>query len=265
MKIIHISDLHFGLHKEELIPYFLTDINKIKPEIILISGDMTHRATSSQYKLLQKFINELPGLVLTVPGNHDIPLNNVFERLLYPFKHYKRYISQELMVHAEIGGVKILGVNSVNPFVIKDGKLSSQTLENIKNYFASPFAGVNLLFFHHNFDYVEGLHKPLQNYNQFLNCLKESSIHIVCTGHLHFASVGLIQKNNDQPCLRLHAGSLLCQRNRDGRHSYYSIELHKENCRLDWRVFKDNQFITDHHYEINFSKPFLITAEELKK
>lgn len=256
MKIFHISDLHFGMHHEFIIKHFLKDLDEIKPDVILISGDITHRATVVQYQAFVSFLEKLCPVVCMVPGNHDIPLYNFIERMLYPYKKYTTYIEPKLSAEFENNSVRILGVNSVNPYRIKDGTLDSKTLQYIKEYFEPSFNGLNILFFHHNFNYLEGLHKPLENYQKFLNYLKESTIDIVCTGHLHYANVNIIEKNNTKSSILLHAGSLLCKRSRDGLNSYYSIETTNNDCKIDWRVFRDNAFKTITTYDIDFSKNF---------
>lgn len=256
MKIFHISDLHFGMHHEFIIDHFLNDLLEIKPDIILISGDITQRARDAQYKAFLSFLKKLRGIVCMVPGNHDIPLHDFFARMFYPFKKYTTYVAANLTTQFENNKVRILGVNSVNPYRIKDGKLAAKTLGYIKEYFEPSFKGLSILFFHHNFDYLEGLHKPLENYRQFLTYLKESTIDMVCTGHSHYANVGLIEKNNHQASVLLHAGSLLCRRSRDGLNSYYLIETKEEGCTIDWRVFEKNFFNTITTQDIDFSKNF---------
>ncbi|MBA2649858.1 MAG: metallophosphoesterase [Legionella sp.] len=244
MRIVHISDLHFGMHHEFIVESFLKDLADIQPDLILISGDLTHRATDEQYKSFLAFVNQLRPVVCMVPGNHDIPLHNVLARLYNPFGQYKKHIHPTLTASFQNELVRVLGVNSVNPHRIKDGKLSSLTLDHIKEYFEPTFDGLSILFFHHNFDYIEGLHKPLENFQLFLDYLKKSSIDMVCTGHSHFASISNIEKINQQSSIVLHAGSLLCKRSKDGLNSYYVIETKKQGCNIDWRVFTNDIFET---------------------
>ncbi|WED43973.1 metallophosphoesterase family protein [Legionella cardiaca] len=253
MKIAHISDLHFGMHGPQVLEAFLKDVNLLQPEIIIISGDLTQRAKSYQFKLLQSFLNRLPGTVLLVPGNHDVPLYNLVARLLWPLKSYNQYVGEHFKSKFTNNDISILGVSSVNPFKAIEGKLTTSTLYNIEHFFLEANKSVNILFFHHNFDHIEGLHRPLQNEDQFLNYLQTSNIDIVCTGHLHYANLGLIKKKNDRTCLVLHAGSLSCTRTRDGRNSYFLINLHSEKCSVDWRVFEGTQFEFHKNYTVMFA------------
>lgn len=255
MKIVHISDLHFGLNHEHIAKQFLIDIKQLKPALFIISGDLTHRAEKSQFADLKLFLDALPAPILIVPGNHDIPLYHLIRRLFKPFKNYERYIGNYYSHHFNNETMAILGINSVNPLQVKDGKLSSKNLLKIKSYFEEQQGKLNVLFFHHNFDCIEGLHKPLKNEQQFLKYLKDSAVHIVCTGHLHYAKLSFLTKNDGKPCLVLHAGSLLCTRTRDELNSYYVIDTDNQNCTVDWRVFNGEIFYCKEQYQIDFSKP----------
>lgn len=253
MKIIHISDLHFGYHREDLITVFLQEMEIYQPDMIIISGDLTHRAKHHQYQQFSAFLKKLPGHICVVPGNHDIPLHNVWMRYLFPFKKYERYVSQNLNVAFNNDHMRLLGVNSTNPHRISSGILSLEILQIIKDYFKDSFDGINLLFFHHNFDYMAGWHKPLENYQLLLNYLKDSQIDIVCTGHLHYANINFIQKNNEKSCILMHSGSLSCQRSKDGLNSYFELNMQEKRYgQIHWRVFENKKFQMKQTWEIDF-------------
>lgn len=253
MKIAHISDLHFGNHLPNVLEAFLRDLNQKKPDIIIVSGDITQRAKAYQFKLVQEFLSQISGKILAVPGNHDIPFYNIFNRIVRPLHSYQRYIGANYKSALKTDDITILGVSSVNPHKAIDGKLTSKTLMQINQFFNEDNKNVNLLFFHHNFDHIEGLHKPLENEDQFLNYLITSNIDVVCTGHLHYAHVGFIKKTNNKLCLILHAGSLLCGRSKDGLNSYFLIDVDSPQCSVDWRVFTENEFQSRKIYELKFT------------
>lgn len=253
MKLVHISDLHFGMHRQELIEPFLRHLAQIKPDIVIISGDLTQRATPEQFLLFNDFLQKLPGIILTVPGNHDIPLypSQFFIRMFDAFRYYKKYVNAKLTVSFANEEVRILGVNSVNPYRIKKGRLSSDTMNLIESFFSKQFTGLNILFFHHNFDRFEGTHKPLENYEQLINYTKTSPINIICAGHSHYANINIIEKNSNGACVFLHAGSLLCTRSKDGLNSYSLVETNKLTCDVKLFAYEDKHFNlqSEQHYE----------------
>ena len=86
--IVHLSDLHFGKVDKSRINPLINIITGIKPDLVIISGDLTQRATEKEYKEAKKFIKKIKRPVFIIPGNHDIPLFNVYRRLISPFKKY---------------------------------------------------------------------------------------------------------------------------------------------------------------------------------
>jgi len=83
-RLIHLSDLHFGAHDERLVEAVATRIDEDKPDLVVASGDFTQRARTEQFQEACRFLGRLRDAgheVLAVPGNHDIPLYDVFRRV----------------------------------------------------------------------------------------------------------------------------------------------------------------------------------------
>ncbi len=54
-----------------------------KPEVIVVSGDITQRARYQQFYKCRQFLDSLNIPYLVVPGNHDIPLYHVWNRFFH--------------------------------------------------------------------------------------------------------------------------------------------------------------------------------------
>ncbi|KTD62292.1 metallophosphoesterase family protein [Legionella shakespearei] len=253
MNIVHISDLHFGMNDPAIIAAFLQDLESLKPELMIISGDLTQRARTHEFEQLSTFLQGFTVPLLIVPGNHDIPLYNPVSRFIEPFKQYKNYVSPKLDATYADERVNILGINSATPYKIKDGTLRKKDLKRINSHFSATKGQLNILFFHHNLKYFSGMHQPLDNAKEFLYYLKDSPIHIVCTGHLHYGNLTLITKNNGKQCALLHAGSTFCPRTKDGKNSFYVITGDHLRCSVDWRVFDKGIFSSYKVYDIDLN------------
>ena len=57
---------------------------KHKPEVIVVSGDITQRARYQQFYKCRQFLDSLNIPYIVVPGNHDIPLYHVWNRFSHP-------------------------------------------------------------------------------------------------------------------------------------------------------------------------------------
>ena len=73
-RILHVSDLHFGARDDPVLERGLAAlIERIGPELVIASGDLTNRGRRSEHERAAAFLNRLGPPVLAVPGNHDIP------------------------------------------------------------------------------------------------------------------------------------------------------------------------------------------------
>ena len=94
--LVHLSDLHFGRIDPQLLEPLATKIKEINPDVVAVSGDLTQRARSHQFREARVFLDTLPKPQIVVPGNHDVPLYNVFSRFFSPLDKYRRYITEDL-------------------------------------------------------------------------------------------------------------------------------------------------------------------------
>ena len=94
--LVHLSDLHFGRVDETLLAPLRERLEAIRPHLVVVSGDLTQRARSEQFEQAARFLEALPKPQLVVPGNHDVPLHNVYKRFMNPLKNFKRRIDDQM-------------------------------------------------------------------------------------------------------------------------------------------------------------------------
>ncbi|WP_413220367.1 metallophosphoesterase [Tritonibacter mobilis] len=95
-RLLHLSDLHFGRDRPELLDPLIEQINGLAPDLVAISGDLTQRARDWQFMRAREMIDRIKAPCLVVPGNHDTPLDNLFERVLMPWRRYRKWIACDL-------------------------------------------------------------------------------------------------------------------------------------------------------------------------
>src|SRR5205814_9165410 len=152
-RLLHLSDLHFGAHDEDLVEAVERKADELKPDLIVISGDFTQRARTEQFKDACSFLERLREReheVLGVPGNHDVPLYDVLRRFLSPLTRYRRFIDESLYPFIELPEVVVLGINTARSLTFKDGRISRDQIAFIRETFArtSPDA-MRVLVTHH--------------------------------------------------------------------------------------------------------------------
>src|ERR1700730_9132414 len=110
--LVHLSDLHFGRVDERVIGPLISAVTEIKPDLVAISGDLTQRARSEQFREARAFLDALPQPQIVRAGNHDVPLHNIFTRFLRPLAKYKRYITDDLQPVYSDDEMVVVGVNT---------------------------------------------------------------------------------------------------------------------------------------------------------
>ncbi len=68
MKLLHISDLHFGHHDPALAAGFADDINAQKPDLVVASGDFTQVGTKEEFEQAREFLDRLDAPIFAVPA-----------------------------------------------------------------------------------------------------------------------------------------------------------------------------------------------------
>jgi 3',5'-cyclic AMP phosphodiesterase CpdA len=194
-RIVHLSDLHFGAHDERLVEAVEWQVDELKPDLVVISGDFTQRARTEQFRDACTFLDGLRERgheVLGVPGNHDVPLYDVLRRFLSPLARYRRFIDDTLCPFIELPGVAVLGVNTARSLTFKDGRINQDQVAFIRETFSrTPNESFRVLVTHHPLfalrvgDEVE---RAIGRQELALNAIEESGVDMLLAGHAHHAS-----------------------------------------------------------------------------
>ena len=194
--LLHGSDLHFGdPYLPQVGEAFQEAARKVAADAIVLSGDFTQRAKVREYEQAREFLDRLPDVpTVTTPGNHDVPLYRVLERLFDPHRNYRAYVSSELDSVTRIPGAVIVSLNSSAPHhAIVNGRISPEQVAFAAQVFqdADP-EDVRVVVAHHHFapapDY-EG-DKQLPRAKEILMELNRMGVELILGGHLHRAYIG---------------------------------------------------------------------------
>ena len=129
--ILHISDTHFGTERAGAVEALVRLSHELLPDLVILSGDITQRARRGQFAAARAFVDRLHAPLLVIPGNHDIPLFNVFARFLWPFDGYRRCFGNELQPVFETPDLLVIGVNTVRPERHKNGEVDPNQIAHV--------------------------------------------------------------------------------------------------------------------------------------
>jgi 3',5'-cyclic AMP phosphodiesterase CpdA len=228
--IVHLSDLHFGRVNPLLIDPLLRVVREVKPDVVAISGDLTQRARSYQFQEARSFLDALPKPQIVVPGNHDIPLHNLFARFFEPLTKYKRYITDDLQPVYEDEEVAVAGVNTARSLVFKGGRINETQVDRLREKFCSLRDGVvKVVVTHHPFDLPEGHdERDLVGRAQMaMTGLAECGADLFLAGHLHISHTGHTKRYKIQghSALVVQAGTATSTRERGEVNSFNLLRI----------------------------------------
>jgi 3',5'-cyclic AMP phosphodiesterase CpdA len=233
-RLIHLSDLHFGAHDEDLVDAVELKADELKPDLVDISGDFTQRARTEQFEEACRFLGRLREKgheVLGVPGNHDVPLYDVLRRFLSPLTRYRRYIDETLCPFIELPGVAVLGINTARSMTFKDGRISHEQIEFIRESFARGDPELTrVLVTHHPLFAVpvgETVESAVGRSELALDAIEEAGVDLLLAGHAHHASVqnagDLVTRSGG--ALVIQAGTATSTRVREQSQSFNVIDI----------------------------------------
>lgn len=193
---MQISDLHFGAPYIEKIGEAVLRIAPLLcPNAIIVSGDLTQRARREQFEDAKKFLSKLPDVPqLVIPGNHDVPLYRIHERLMDPHGLYREIISEELNPVLQIPGAVIVGLDSTAPrSAISNGRIFQWQLDACEQVFRdAPADTARIVVAHHHFapapDYLRDSTMPKAR--RAMTRFADWKVDLVLGGHLHRAFIG---------------------------------------------------------------------------
>src|SRR5207245_8470101 len=126
--ILHLSALHLGRVDACLLEPLRKRVVALAPHVVVVSGDLTQRAKPAQFREARAFLDTLPANQVVVPGNHDVPLYNVFQRFARPLAKYRRYIASDLEPAYVDEEIAVVGINTARSFTFKGGRINEEQL-----------------------------------------------------------------------------------------------------------------------------------------
>ncbi len=232
--LVHLSDLHFGRIAPGVLAPLMAQIALIAPDLVVVSGDLTQRAHRHEFEAARAFLDALPAPWLAVPGNHDVPLYDVAQRLLTPLAKYRRHVDDQLEPIYVDDEIAVLGINTARALTIKDGRINVRQMALIRSRLAGLVqvdpGRTKIIVSHHPFDLPPpfGRSDLVRHAARGMATFADCGVDLLLSGHLHASHAGnssARHKIDAYAALMVQAGTATSTRGRGESNSFNVLQI----------------------------------------
>lgn len=216
--LLQVSDPHFGTERPTVVDALTALASQQRPDLVVLSGDITQRARPAQFRAARAFTDRLSAPVLAVPGNHDIPLFDLWTRLRRPYAHYTAAFGADLEPVYRSPELLVAGVNTTRAWRHKDGEISPPQIERVAKLLASAATTqLRVVVIHQPIAVTreDDLTNRLHGHDAALQRWATAGADLVMGGHIHLPYV-MALKDLARPMWAVQAGTAVSTRVRPG-------------------------------------------------
>jgi 3',5'-cyclic AMP phosphodiesterase CpdA len=192
LRVLQVSDLHAGTLEEPSVGAGLrTLVARTEPELVVASGDLTHRNKRAQHERAAELLRSLERPLLVIPGNHDIPpwpprrFTSTFDEFEREWPELEPVYRSERLV--------VCGLNSVRPWKQQGGALRHSQLDRVARVLAeAPAGALRMVALHHHLMGApwRTRKRTIANRSSVLGALVDAGAELIVSGHVHQSTVG---------------------------------------------------------------------------
>ncbi|MDP3619630.1 MAG: metallophosphoesterase family protein [Ramlibacter sp.] len=216
--LLQISDPHFGTEQPAVVEALAAMAAKQRPDLVVLSGDITQRARPDQFRAARAFTDRLAVPLVAVPGNHDIPLFDMWARLRDPYGRYVASFGNDLEPVYRSSDLLVVSVNTTRARRHKDGEVSPGQVERVAGLIEGAQAGqLRVVVVHQPAAVIreEDVPNRLHGHAAALQRWAEAGADLVIGGHIHLPYVKPIT-DLARPMWVVQAGTSVSSRVREG-------------------------------------------------
>jgi 3',5'-cyclic AMP phosphodiesterase CpdA len=242
--LVHLSDLHFGRVDAATLEPLKSAVWSLAPHVVVISGDLTQRAKSSEFRDAQRFLEQLPLPRIVVPGNHDVPLYRIWERFLDPLGKYRRYIGRDLEPSFVDDEIAVLGVNTARSLTFKNGRINREQIESIRRRLDPlPASLTKVVVTHHPFDLPDTPQdeRLVGRADAAMKVFSNCGVDLLLAGHFHTSQAGETSARHPLPgysALVVQAGTATSTRGRGEANAFNALRIESDRVAIERHVWR---------------------------
>ena len=226
--LLQISDPHFGTEQPAAVEALVRLVTRLQPRLVVLSGDITQRATAAQFAAALAFTKTLaPVPMLVVPGNHDIPLFALLTRLIRPYGRYEAAFGASTDREFVDDHWHVVALNTTRPWRHTQGEVSARQVAfaAARLQTAAPGA-LKVVVTHQPVAVTEARDRDnlLRGHTAAIHAWQAAGVDLVLGGHIHLPFIvrlhgegsAAVANGTDRPLWAAQAGTAVSTRVRRG-------------------------------------------------
>lgn len=216
--LLQLSDSHFGTEQAPVAEALVALAQQQQPDLLVLSGDITQRATRSQFAAARAFTDRLGAPLLAIPGNHDIPLFDLGQRLFHPYARYREAFGPVLELTHDSHELLVQCVNTTCWYRHTGGTVSAAQIERVASRLrAAQPSQLRVVVVHHPIAVLRATeqHNLLHSHAEAQQSWATAGCDVVLGGHIHLPYV-MALAGLARPMWAVQAGTSVSSRVRAG-------------------------------------------------
>ena len=227
MEIVQLSDIHVGAQfREAVFDQVIEELNSLKPDVVIITGDLTNEGLKEQYEKCKTLISKINvDRIIAISGNHDYRNTG--------YLHFKKYFPYQT-INELSDDVVLITIGTARPDRDEGEVGHRQTLwleRTMKKYKER----IKILAMHHHLIGIPDTGSDrltIIDAGDVLRATLDSDVDLVLCGHKHRPWLWDFNK-----LLIANAGSVSSERVRGFfENSYNIIKIENRNISIDLKI-----------------------------
>ena len=186
--LMHLSDTRFGTEQPEVADALVRLALSERPQVVVASGDITQSAQPEEFDAARRFFARLVApTLLVLPGEHDLPLWDLPQRLLMPYVRLRRAFATEAEPRLHTPELRLVCINTTRRWRRHCGSISAAQIERSARWLQEgPASALRVVVTHHPVAVPDPRDEPhlLRHAAAALQRWAGAGVHLVLGGHL---------------------------------------------------------------------------------
>jgi len=238
MRILHLSDLHFGYEDGESLAIIYKYVNAFPVDLIVASGDLSAAGLQTELTACAEWLASLGPPVMAVPGNHDAPYFEFFPRFYRPFRRFRAAAQGRMARDWVSGDVCVVGINTARGWQMRLnwalGSISPAQTARAAGVLRNAAPGaLKIVVTHHPLVWPRDPALPGDTHGglKAAQALVRAGAHLFLAGHLHVMRDTPFSEDGRQALAV--TGGTVCTRLRGDPQGFNVIEVQGSSVRID--------------------------------